>query len=172
MRLDAGEQYGSAVAQADNRIASLVGSPRYGFATGTQTGAVYLYVKSYSDQYIPVSPVSTGDGILTLATTGVRSYGNAVDFGSQTWAVAGASASLGPASQPNYGYACVIYRDPTLGAAGEIPYSQWQLLTADNGSGNLAAEAGEFGYSVAMSNDERWMYIGAPGANKVYAYGR
>ena len=172
VRLDAGEQYGSAVAQADNRIASLVGSPRYGFATGTQTGAVYLYVKSYSDQYIPVSPVSTGDGILTLGTTGVRGYGNAVDFGSQTWAVAGASASLGPASQPNYGYACVIYRDPTLGAAGEIPYAQWQLLTADDGSGNLAAEAGEFGYSVAMSNDERWLYVGAPGANKVYAYGR
>ena len=23
-----------------------------------------------------------------------------------------------------------------------------------------------------MSEDERWMYIGAPGVNKVYAYGR
>ena len=170
--LDAGEQYGSAVAQADNRIASLVGSPRYGFATGIQTGAVYLYVKSYSDQYIPVSPLADRDGILTLTTTGLRGYGNAVDFGSQTWAVAGASASLGPAAQPNYGYACVIYRDPLLGAPGEIPYAQWQLLTADNGSGGLASEAGEFGYSVAMSNDERWLYIGAPGANKVYAYGR
>jgi hypothetical protein len=32
--------------------------------------------------------------------------------------------------------------------------------------------AGEFGYSVAISKDERWIYIGAPGINSVYAYGR
>ena len=30
----------------------------------------------------------------------------------------------------------------------------------------------EFGYSVAVSKNERWMYIGAPGINTVYAYGR
>ena len=173
VRLDAGEQYGGAVAQSDNRTASLVGSPRYGFSTGTETGAVYLYVKSYSDQYTPISPIQTGDGILTLGTTtGVRGYGNAVDFGKETWAVAGASRSLGPAGQADYGYACVIYRNPALSEPGLIPYGQWQLLLADNGSGALANEAGKFGSAVAMSNDERWLYIGAPAFNKVYAYGR
>lgn len=170
--LDAGEQYGSSVAQAQNRVASLVGSPNYGFGSGTSKGAVYLYVKSYGDQYTPVSPISTGDSILTLDGTGVRGYGNAVDFGDQTWAVAGASASLGPTSTANNGYACVIYRDPALGQPGVIPFAQWQLLTQPGTTTTTTPGAGEFGYSVAMSLDERWMYIGAPGLNQVHAYGR
>ena len=169
--LDAGEQYGASVTQARNKIAALVGSPRYGFSSGTAKGAVYVYVKSYSDQYTPVSPLGTGDAILTLDGTGVRGYGNAVDFGNQTWAVAGASASLGSAGQADNGYACVIYRDPALGVPGSIPYGQSQLLTQPAGYGTLLTGAGEFGYSVAMSLDERWMYIGAPGLNSVHAYG-
>jgi len=168
--LDASEQYGTSVAQATNRYAALVGSPRYGFGTGTQKGAVYLYVKNYSDQYAPVSPIANGDAILTLDAAGVRGYGNAVDFGNQIWAVAGASKSLGAASIADSGYACVIYRDPALGQPGIIPYAQWQLLVPDSSVDR--ALAGEFGYSVAMSLDERWLYIGAPGINKVFAYGR
>ena len=169
--LDAGEQYGASVAQARNKLAALVGSPNYGFGAGTSKGAVYVYVKSYSDQYTPVSPVGIGDAILTLDATGVRGYGNAVDFGNQIWAVAGASASLGAGSQANNGYACVIYRDPVLGVPGSIPYGQQQLLTQPAGYGTLLTGAGEFGYSVSMSLDERWMYIGAPGLNSVHAYG-
>jgi hypothetical protein len=169
--LDADEQYGASVTQARNKIAALVGSPRYGAGSGTAKGAVYVYVKSYNDQYTPVSPLGTGDAILTLDVTGVRGYGNAVDFGDQTWAVAGASASLGSGSQPDNGYACVIYRDPALGVPGSIPYGQSQLLTQPAGYGTLLTGAGEFGYSVAMSLDERWMYIGAPGLNSVHAYG-
>jgi len=30
----------------------------------------------------------------------------------------------------------------------------------------------EYGYSVAISNDERWLYVGAPTGNRVYAYNR
>jgi hypothetical protein len=169
--LDAGEQYGASVAQARNKLAAFVGSPNYGFASGVSKGAVYVYVKSYSDQYTPVSPLGAGDSILTLDATGVRGYGNAIDFGNQIWAVAGASASLGSGNQANNGYACVIYRDPQLGQPGSIPYGQWQLLTQPSGYGTLLTGAGEFGYSVAMSLDERWMYIGAPGLNSVHAYG-
>ena len=169
--LDANEQYGASVTQARNKIAALVGSPRYGFGSGTAKGAVYVYVKSYSDQYTPISPLGNGDAILTLDATGVRGYGNAVDFGNQSWAVAGASASLGSGGQADNGYACVIYRDPVLGVPGSIPYGQWQLLTQPAGYGTLLTGAGEFGYSVAMSLDERWMYIGAPGLNSVHAYG-
>ena len=170
--LDAGEQYGVSVAQAQNRLAALVGSPKYGFGSGTETGAVYVYVKNYGDQYSPVSPLANQDGILTLDVTGVRGYGNAVDFGNQTWAAAGASKSLGSGSQANNGYVAVIFRDPALGEPGVIPYAQWQLLTQPAGYGTLLTGAGEFGYSVAVSLDERWMYIGAPGLNSVHAYGR
>ena len=166
--LDATEQYGQSIAQTRNRLAALVGSPRYGFASGTATGGIYTYVKNFSGNYQPVSPAENGDAILVLGAPGVRGYGNAVDFGNQTWAVAGASKSLGPAGQADVGYAAVIYRDPALGEPGTTPYAQWQLLTPDDAGDRTAA--GEFGYSVAVSTDERWMYIGAPGVNKVHAY--
>ncbi len=166
--LDATEQYGQSISQARSRLAALVGSPRYGFASGTATGGIYTYVKNFSGSYQPVSPVDNGDAILVLNTTGVRGYGNAVDFGNQTWAAAGASLSLGPAGQTDVGYAAVIYRDPALGQPGINPYAQWQLLTPDNAGDRTAS--GEFGYSVAVSTDEHWMYIGAPGVNKVHAY--
>lgn len=217
--LDASEQYGASVAQAINRVAALVGSPRYGFNTGAEKGGVYVYVKSTTDQYAPISPLPVGDAILTLDVTGARGYGNSVEFGSQTWAGAGASASIdttlwhtagafvvgnqyeirtvgstdytliGASSNtvgvrftaigagsgsgtayPTIGYTTVIYRDPTLGQPGVNPFAIWQLLTAPVAGDRLLGA--EFGYNVAISQDERWMYISAPGVNKVYAYGR
>jgi len=167
--LDANEQYGYSVAQALNRFAALVGSPYYGFGSGTTTGAVYVYVKSTADQYIPISPLPSGDAILTLDVTGTRGFGNAVDFGARDWAVAGASASLGSASQANNGYVAVIYKDPASAQPGTNPYFLWQLLTTP---GSVSIDQGEFGYSVVMSQDERWMYVGEPGKNRVHAYGR
>jgi hypothetical protein len=172
MLLDAGEQYGSAVAQATARLALLVGSPRYGFNVGVEKGAVYVYIKNAGDQYTPVSPVNGVDGILTLERTGVRGYGSALNFGNQTWAVVGASKSLGPSSETNNGYAAVVYRDPAAGQSGTNPFTNWQLLTLPGTTISSTPGAGEFGYSVVMSLDERWMYIGAPGLNTVYAYGR
>jgi hypothetical protein len=218
---DINEQYASSVAQARDKVAALVGSPRFRFPTGAvlwqssspydsgdivyivdpyqtefyqalssvpqsvdifnttywtpysisslpQKGGVYVYVKSNSDQYVPISPLTASDAILTLDVTGVRNYGSSVDFGNKTWAVAGAPGSLGSLGQANNGYACVIYRPPVI--AGDVnPYQQQQLLTTP---GSVSADTGQFGYSVAMSLDERWMYIGAPSENKVYAYGR
>jgi hypothetical protein len=140
-------------------------------------GGVYVYVKSDSDVYAPISALAPNDAVLSLAITdpvsgqyAAREYGTSVDFGNQTWAAAGAPGSLGAGGvgTPDNGYAVVIYRDPQLATPGNIPYGQWQLLTTP---GSLFA-AEEFGHSVAMSQDERWLYVGAPGANAVYAYGR
>ena len=170
--LDATEQYGASVAQATDRSALFVGSPRYGFGSGTAKGGVYLYVKNYSDQYTPISPISNQDTVLTLNTTGLRGYGNAVDAGSQTFAIAGASASLGPGAQVDNGYAVVLWRDPSAGAVNTSPWTQSQLLTLPGTTTTTTPGAGEFGYSVAMSLDERWLYVGAPGLNTVYAYGQ
>ena len=173
--LDASEQYGASVAQANNRQALFVGSPRYGFGLGTTVGGIYVYVKNTTDQYEPISPVTGADAVLTLSTTGVRGYGNAVDVGHQTWAVGGASASLGPAaagSPANNGYAVVLWRNPEGGAPGSNPWQQTQVLVLPGTTNTTTPGAGEFGYSVAMSTDERWMYIGAPGLNYVYAYGQ
>ena len=149
-----------------------------------QRGGVYVYVSPAAAQYSQVSPTGTQSAVLSLEVTDTvsgdfasRGYGNAVDFGNQTWAVAGASGSLGPAlgGQPgaaNNGYATVIYRDPALGQPGAIPYTQWQLLTHPDTTPTFSPGAGKFGYSVSMSQDERWIYIGAPGLNEVHAYGR
>jgi hypothetical protein len=170
------EQFGTSVAQAGNRLAILVGSPGHAVATDSslnQQGGIYVYVNSFADAYTPVSPLgSTRDAILTLGSEGVRGYGNAVEFGNQAWAVAGASASLGPQGQDNNGYATVIFQDPVLSVPGAIPFAQWQLLTQPGTTPTSTPGAGEFGYSVTMSQDERWMYIGAPGLNQVHAYGR
>jgi hypothetical protein len=230
--VDEGEQYGSAVAQAQNRYAALVGSPRYRLPAGAtewniantytlgsivyvvdpyqteffqcilavstagvvpitnttywtpyslnslpRRGGVYVYVKSDNNVYAPISALAPNDAVLSLAVTdaasgeyAAREYGASVDFGNQTWAAAGAPGSLGAGGvgTPDNGYAVVIYRDPQLAAPGNIPYGQWQLLTTP---GSLFAVE-EFGHSVAVSQDERWLYVGAPGANAVYAYGR
>jgi hypothetical protein len=142
-------------------------------------GGVYVYVKSDSNVYAPISALAPKDAVLSLAVTdksgglydgesAARGYGTSVDFGNQTWAAAGAPGSLGANGGLNNGYAVVIYRDPQLAAPGNIPYGQWQLLTTP---GSLVA-AEEFGQSVVVSLDERWLYVGAPGANAVYAYGR
>jgi hypothetical protein len=230
--VDEGEQYGSAVAQAQNRYAALVGSPRYRFPVGAvqwnnaneyvefsivyiadpyqteffyapapvpqgisiyntaywtpysltnlpRRGGVYVYVKNASNVYAPVSPLAPNDAVLSLdvidvsggpynGQTAARGYGTSVNFGNQYWAAAGAPNSLGSTGAVDNGYAVVIYRDPQLGAPGSIPYGQWQLLTSPTST--TATEL--FGQSVVVSQDERWLYVGAPGANAVYAYGR
>jgi hypothetical protein len=167
--LDATEQYGVSIAQTSNRFAALVGSPRYGFNLGPETGAVYVYTKNFSTVYQPISPVTGADAILTLGATGTRGFGTAVDFGTQAWAAAGAPASLGFASQANSGYVSVIYQDQETYVPGTNPYVNWQLLTTP---GDIATDQGRFGASISMSLDERWLYVGAPDINAVYAYGR
>jgi len=149
-----------------------------------QRGGVYVYVSTAEPVYSQVSPLGTESAVLSLEVLDTvsgefacRGYGNAVDFGNQTWAVAGASRSLGPAiggspGAENNGYATVIFRDPTLGQPASIPYTQWQLLTQPGTTPTVSAGPGEFGHSVVLSQDEYWMYIGAPGLNQVHAYGR
>ncbi|CAB4138032.1 hypothetical protein UFOVP328_225 [uncultured Caudovirales phage] len=139
-------QFGASVAQGQNNIIALIGSPGY-----SSTGAVYPYVRNVDSQYAQSS-------ILTLNSTAVVGYGNAVDIGSQNWCVAGASQS-----NSNQGYASVIYR-----AENSNAFEQSQLLVSPDA--DFGSE--RFGSAVSISQDERWLYVGAPGKNKVHAYGR
>jgi hypothetical protein len=144
-------RYGVSVAQPLNLSAALVGSP----GTGTDAGSVYSYIRDTTNN------LYVQDIQLELTAPDVTGYGNAVKFGQNTWAVAGASAS-----RNNTGYAATLYRAPVTGG-----YSTTQLLMApDQNFGNA-----RFGYDVAISQDERWMYVSAPyadGGGRVYAYGR
>jgi len=146
-----GSRFGSVVSQGYQNIIAAVGAPGYRtpYEESTQIGAVYPYLRDNSNRYAE-------NTILNLGTTGTRGYGNAVDIGYQSWMAAGASAS-----NNNMGYASAIYR-----AEDSNAFEQRQIFVApDQDFGT-----GEFGYAVSVSKDERWMYIGAPGNNKVYAF--
>ena len=148
----ANSQFGASVSQGYKNIIAAVGSPAYKISeAGSQVGGVYCYLRDNNNQYA----LSV---LLTLGATNTLGYGNSVDIGSQNWLAAGASSSNG-----NQGYASVVYR-----ADQSNSFEQRQLLVApDKDFGQ-----GKFGYSVSMSEDERWLYVGAPNNNKVYAFAR
>ena len=141
-------RFGTTVTQGFQNLAAMVGAP--GILPG---GAVYTYVKTAGENY-------SQNIILELLSTGTAGFGSSMDMGDQTWAVIGAPASLS-----DHGYALVIFNPPTSNA-----FSKRQILVIPEDERVTTAD--EFGYSVTVSNDERWMYIGAPGGNRVYAYGR
>ena len=168
--LDATEAYGACVAQTTNGLASFVGSPRLGFNTGTELGGVYVYVRGPAEVYTPISPIAPNqDAILRLEVTGTRGFGSSLTMGDKDWGAGGAPNSLGSSSEVGLGYVGVFYRDPATYQPGTNPYSMWQLLIKP---GNTTLSNAFFGYSVDISRDERWMYVGSPGENKVYAYGQ
>ena len=144
---EANSLFGTSVSQSADHYALLVGAP----AAAGGSGAVYTYRLGNLNNY--------AENIeLLLTATDTVGYGGSVDFGSRTWSVVGASASNSGA-----GYATVIYLVP-----GTNDYLQTQLLVAPDED----FDAIGFGTAVQMSDNERWMYISAPGANKIYAYGR
>ena len=139
--------FGTSISQSKNLYSVLVGAP--GISSGT--GGVYTYRREESRSYIE-------NILVTLSATDAAGYGNSVDFGNQLWAVAGASASNSGA-----GYATVLFQQQ-----GTNNFTQTQLLVAPDQDFSAIG----FGSAVKMSDDERWMYISAPGGNKVYSYGK
>ena len=143
--LTANNQYGSSIAQTENNLFALVGSP-----TGINgAGAVLAYFKDPKADY-------QFSKTITLDVPGTSNFGNMLSFGSSNWAIAGANTSNG-----GMGYAAVIYR-----AAGRDTATISQILVPPDQNFNPIG----FGTSGVISADENWMYIGAPGANTVYAY--
>lgn len=169
--LNASEQYGASVAQTLNKTALFVGSPRLGFDTGTQRGGVYVYFNGPDSQYDPVTINENTDTIMTLDTTGVRGLGNSATAGFRDWAAFGASKSLGISNEPDVGLVAVIRQDASVAGPGDNPYQFWQLITTPFVSAGLYPPL-EFGYSVAMSQDENWLFVGSPAINRAYAYAR
>lgn len=147
-------QFGTSVAQARNNAFALVGAPGHG---DVEAGAVYTFVKAGANPY-------TENSIIECNNPEIYSVGASVSIGSESWAVTGAPASIGADSSANSGAAITIYRSPSSAS-----FAISHLFTIPEPA--LINSGGEFGTSVAISTDEKWMYIGAPGVNKVYAYG-
>ena len=144
---EANSLFGASLSQSSDHYALMVGAP----AANGGTGTVHTYRLGDTNDYVTNIE-------LFLLTPDTEGFGNSVDFGDKTWAVIGASASNSGA-----GYATVVYLLP-----GTNNYLQTQLLVAPDEDFSAIG----FGTAVTMSTDERWLYIGAPGANKVYAYNR
>ncbi len=144
--------FGESISQGLYNLSALVGAPNYSILdSDNPPGAVYTYVKTDQNIY-------EQNSILELNALQTRGYGNSLDVGDQNWAVVGASQS-----RNNVGYATTVFVAP-----GSNVFQQRQLLMAPD----IDFGPAEFGYAVNMSQDERWMAIGAPGRNKTYIYNR
>ena len=148
-----GSKFGTAVAQGLLGQGAVIGAPGY----NSNAGAVYVYNKSSVTNYVNTR-------IIAPSTTGLIGFGSSLACGNTEWAVSGASESAS-----NRGYTIAIQRNSENGS-----YSSKQIFVE-----NTTSADSEFGYSVAISDDERWMYIGAPGndlnniyQNGVYAYNK
>jgi len=137
---DANVNYGSAVKISTDGTFALIGQPGY----SSNTGAVTTMLQSYTGDFYEGGTTST----LAANASGM---GSSIDFG-RTNVLVGA-----PTSSSNIGYVVGFTKDFT----GTLTTNQ--ILTA-----NVAAS--QFGTSVSLSDDEQWLYVGAPGAGKVYVY--
>jgi hypothetical protein len=133
--------YGTTISQGLRNQGLLVGMPGY----NSGVGGIVAYNKGTSG-YVSIATISPG-------VSGFTGFGSSVSTGQFNWAIAGAAAS-----DSNKGYAVAINRNSDNGT-----YRQTQIFTG-------AGATSEFGYGVAVSKDERWMYITSPGDNSVDAY--
>jgi hypothetical protein len=142
-----GQLYGTSLAQGANGAVAIVGAP--GDASGD--GSIYVYAQGSENTYTIVQT-------LTPTVTDLVGLGNAADIGTLNWAVVGAKDS-----DSGRGYALVTYWSPSTNVM-----DPWQWLLPDVGVGS----SNEFGHSVTISTDERWIYVGEPGNDTVHVYGR
>ena len=138
----AGGNFGHSVRLSSDNNFAAVGEPGF----DSNIGSITTYVNSFENTLIENLSVSSP------AQTGTKYLGFSLDNGTD-YMVSGA-----PASYSNRGYVFVYERD----YQGTI--IQKQIL------GPSSASAEEFGYSVSISSDDQWLYVGAPGVNSVYVY--
>lgn len=128
---------------------SLSVSPNGNFVSVGQPGYLtgsWVSYKRQENSYIE-------DNTYTCRANGTANLGFAID-------TVDASIAVGaPDSYNGAGYVLIYSRD-FIGQA-----TMHQILCPDS------ANAGSFGYSLSMSNDYQWLYVGAPAADKVYVYG-
>ena len=141
--LTTNSEFGSAISQTKDHNLAMVGAPGANIA--------YTYKKAENEVY-------TFNIGIVLNAANVAGFGRSLQFGNQNWSVIGA-----PDSNSGQGYAATYYVVP-----GTTSFRQTQLLVAPDQEFNSVG----FGSAVAISTDERWMYISSPGGNRVYAYGR
>ena len=148
-------QFGRSADQSTQNLFAAVGQP-----AAFDSGSVVYYIRNNLGNYQQTE-------IQILPAVGAKSFGHSVSIGDQNWIAVGAPDSewepLGSTLFQKVGLVAIINRQD-----GSGQFTHAQLLTPPS---HQLDEACEFGYSVSMSQDQHWLYIGAPGINRAYVYG-
>jgi hypothetical protein len=139
----ANDGFGTSVKMSPDGLLAVTGNP---FAS--TTGTVSTFAKNPVDTFVP-------------GTTLVPDASNTLEFG-HSLDLATATLAVGaPGSSGNVGLVYVYSKDPSTSM-----FDKAQLVY-----GNLSATGDRFGTSVALDEFGEWMYVGAPGNDRVYVYG-
>jgi len=133
---------GTSLAITDDSLNLFSGAPEQ------STGVVYPYARDSSGTFNPASKLTAQD-----IRTSVDAYGYSVAAGN-VWLAVGA-----PSSEGSFGYVFVYKRD-NVGV-----FNLTQSIRLENPGANA-----QFGYSLAISKDDRYLFVGAPGENRVHVY--
>jgi hypothetical protein len=140
-----GSEYGSTVKFNAKSTVIIASSP----GTGSSTAGVKVFTRpAGTTQFFRTQAFST-------LTPHAEDYGRSVDIGTSVAAIGA------PGSLSNQGLV-VLYDYGTGVDAGYIQTLKVPAGVADD----------KFGFSVSISRDDKWLYVGAPGADKVYVYGQ
>jgi hypothetical protein len=140
-----GSEYGTVVKFNSKSTIAIATSP----GTGSSTTGIKVFTRpAGTTQFFKTQAFST-------LTPHAEDYGRSADIGSSVAAIGA------PGSLSNKGLV-ILYDYGTSVDSGYI-----QTLQVPAGVVN-----DKFGYSVSISRDDKWLYVGAPGANKVYVYGQ
>jgi hypothetical protein len=138
-----GSEYGASVRFNENSTSLVVGAP------GVAEGLVRLFARTAGGAtFIPASTIQP-------AVSYAAGFGQSLDIGSSV-IVVGAPSTLA-----DRGLVFVYNYDPTVGT------NFIAALRVPTGAANH-----KFGTSVSISRDDKWLYVGAPGADSFYAFNK
>jgi hypothetical protein len=138
-------QYGSSVSLSNNNKFAVVGIPGYSGSLLANAGAISNYILNFNNELVE-------DVTLDGKAVGTIGLGSVIDSGTDR-VIASA-----PLSGSGRGWIYTYKR----GAFGSLTESQ--LLCPNVNS------AANFGYSISVSKDDQWLYVGAPEAGTVFVY--
>lgn len=140
-------EYGTSLKINDRYI--IAGAPGDNWNNSTErTGKIHLFDRTTLKELVTVNPVNYKNTIARL--------GQSLDF-NEIFLAVGAPGVL---TSNAHGHV-VIYKFQDNADKALVPA---QVLTG------TTTQHAKFGYSVSMSRDGHWLYVGAPGENAVHVY--
>jgi hypothetical protein len=159
----ANDGFGTSVKLSYDGLLAVVGSPYANsspyytdgnVSTQERTGRVNTFDKNFADEFV--------NGFTLVPTAGNAAVTNR-EFGYSVDQAIGKVAVGAPGSYANIGLVYVYDR-----ISGTTDFSRPQIIW----SGNAVYGAGDrFGASISFDENGTWLYVGAPGNDRVYVYG-